>query len=65
MAASFPCPLSFKYLSFVSFPVRQDVAAECGITAMPTFQVWQKGAKVEEFSGASKDKLEALAKKYA
>ncbi len=38
----------------------QAVAASCGISAMPTFQVWKNGAKAKEFVGASKDKLKAL-----
>ena len=39
-----------------------DVAAECGISAMPTFQLYSNGVKVQELTGADKDKLEALAK---
>jgi thioredoxin-like negative regulator of GroEL len=35
-----------------------------GINAMPTFQVWKKGKKVEEIVGASEDKLRALVKKH-
>eukprot|EP00958_Prasinococcus_capsulatus_P022476 scaffold3166_cov399-Prasinococcus_capsulatus_cf.AAC.22 len=42
-----------------------DVAAQCGISAMPTFQVFKGGEKVDEMVGASKEKLEELAKKYA
>jgi thioredoxin 1 len=41
------------------------VAATCGISAMPTFQVWKNGAKVDEFVGAARDKLKALCEKYA
>jgi len=41
------------------------VAAQCGISAMPTFQVFKGGEKVDEMVGASKEKLEELAKKYA
>jgi thioredoxin-like negative regulator of GroEL len=43
----------------------QEVAAACNISAMPTFQVFKNGAKVDEFVGASKDKLKALCDKYA
>lgn len=47
---------------------QEAIAAECGITAMPTFQVWKKSEKglekVEELVGASKEKLAAMAKKY-
>jgi thioredoxin 1 len=40
------------------------VAAICGISAMPTFQVWQGGEKKDELVGASKDKLRDLINKY-
>ena len=42
----------------------QDVAAICGISAMPTFQVWKDGEKKDELVGASKDKLRDLINKY-
>eukprot|EP00900_Chrysochromulina_parva_P011954 jgi/Chrpa1/2075/Chrysochromulina_OHIO_Genome00011528-RA len=35
----------------------EEVAAACGIQAMPTFQFYKKGAKIHEFSGASEDKI--------
>uniref|UniRef100_A0A2K5FAH6 Thioredoxin domain-containing protein n=1 Tax=Aotus nancymaae TaxID=37293 RepID=A0A2K5FAH6_AOTNA len=38
---------------------RQDVASECEVKRMPTFQFFKKGQKVGEFSGANKEKLEA------
>jgi thioredoxin 1 len=38
----------------------QDVAAECGIRAMPTFQVWKDSRKADELVGAAKDRLKAL-----
>jgi len=41
----------------------EEVASECGISAMPTFQFYKSSAKVHEFSGASEDKIkEAIAK---
>ncbi len=43
----------------------QDVAALCNISAMPTFQVWQGGAKVDQVLGANPANLEALVAKYA
>jgi thioredoxin-like negative regulator of GroEL len=43
----------------------QSVAATCGISAMPTFQVWKDGAKANEFVGASKQKLEDMCKMFA
>merc|ERR1711998_372524 len=32
-----------------------EVAAECGISAMPTFQFYKSGAKIDEMCGASED----------
>jgi thioredoxin 1 len=43
----------------------EKVAAAAGISAMPTFQVWRGGKKVEELVGAAKDALLALVQKYA
>ena len=43
----------------------EDVAEKCGVTAMPTFQVWRGGNKVSSLVGASKDKLAALIAKFA
>jgi thioredoxin 1 len=40
-----------------------DVAAKCGVRAMPTFQFFKGGAKVEEMMGADQNKLEQLLKK--
>ena len=40
----------------------EDLAAECGISAMPTFHVYSNGVKVAEMTGADKDKLLALCK---
>ena len=42
----------------------EDISAKCGISAMPTFQVWKDGAKVDELVGASEEKLAALVAKY-
>ncbi|WIA21555.1 hypothetical protein OEZ85_000751 [Tetradesmus obliquus] len=52
---------------FLKVDVDQNaaVAQECGISAMPTFQVFQAGSKVDEMVGASKDKLAALVEKWA
>ena len=47
------------------FCMMQAVASACGISAMPTFQVFKDGAKVEELVGASKDRLKAMIAKYA
>ncbi|KAK1174969.1 thioredoxin-like [Acipenser oxyrinchus oxyrinchus] len=35
----------------------QDVAEMCNVSSMPTFQFFKNGQKVEEFSGANKEKL--------
>lgn len=35
-----------------------DVAATCGIQAMPTFHFYKGGVKVDEMMGADKDTLE-------
>jgi len=50
---------------FVKVDVDQneDVAQECGISAMPTFHAMKNGKKVDELVGASNEKLEALVTK--
>ena len=42
----------------------EEASAKAGIQAMPTFQVWKGGAKVDELVGASEAKLKALIAKY-
>ncbi|KAL3939501.1 MAG: hypothetical protein SGBAC_005786 [Bacillariaceae sp.] len=42
----------------------QEVAAMCGISAMPTFQVYKGGAKVDEMRGADPKGLEAMVTKH-
>ncbi|XP_033890742.2 thioredoxin-like isoform X1 [Acipenser ruthenus] len=42
----------------------QDVAEMCKVSSMPTFQFFKNGQKVEEFSGANKDKLSEMLMKY-
>jgi thioredoxin-like negative regulator of GroEL len=42
----------------------EDVAAKCGIQAMPTFQVFKGGVKVEEMKGADQAGLQNLIAKH-
>lgn len=43
----------------------EDIAQQCGIRAMPTFQVFKNGAKVDQMMGADKNKLSAMIEKHA
>ena len=43
----------------------EEVAAECNISAMPTFQVYKNGVIQDQLIGASKDDLDALVKKFS
>ena len=60
--------LSKKYTSikFVKVDVDEldDIAAELGISAMPSFFVYKDGKIVDQMVGASKEKLECLIKKF-
>ncbi|KAK1175786.1 thioredoxin-like [Acipenser oxyrinchus oxyrinchus] len=42
----------------------QDVAEMCKVNSMPTFQFFKNGQKVDDFSGANKDKLLEMLMKY-
>ena len=42
----------------------EEVAAECGIESMPTFQVYRAGEKVDELSGANESGLRKLVSKH-
>lgn len=57
----------FPDVTFIKVDVDelQDVAAQQNISAMPTFQFFKNGAMLEEFRGASKEKLLACVQKYA
>jgi thioredoxin 1 len=37
-----------------------DVAQACGVSAMPTFQLFKNGVKVNEFRGADAAQLQAM-----
>jgi len=41
----------------------EDIAASCGIQAMPTFQFYKGGAKVDEMRGANQQGLVAMIQK--
>lgn len=60
--------LSEKYTNLMFLKVDvdavADVAAECKVRAMPTFQVYVQGQKVEEIVGANPAALEAAVVKY-
>ena len=53
--------------TFIKVDVDQleEVAAEAGIRAMPTFHIFVKGERVEEIIGADPRKLEEAIKKFA
>jgi thioredoxin 1 len=54
----------FPDIEFVKVDVddADDVAAECGIRAMPTFHFYKGGAKVKEVVGADPNNLLAVIK---
>ncbi|XP_051005348.1 thioredoxin-like [Acomys russatus] len=58
-----------KYSSVVFLDIDmddcQDVAADCEVKCMSTFQFYKKGQKVGEFSGSNKEKLEATILEFA
>lgn len=42
-----------------------DVAAKCGVAAMPTFQFYKNGMKIQEMLGADQTRLLSLIQKHA
>merc|ERR1712232_135711 len=53
-------------VAFVKVDVDEmaDIAGSCGISAMPTFQCYRGGAKVDELLGADQSKLAAMVAKH-
>ncbi|KAJ3041562.1 Cytoplasmic thioredoxin isoenzyme 2 [Rhizophlyctis rosea] len=43
----------------------QSIARECSVTAMPTFQLYRNGKKLEEVVGADINTVERLVRKHA
>eukprot|EP01083_Nonionella_stella_P255865 877635_1 len=42
-----------------------QLAAKCGVSAMPTFMFYKDGKKIEEFKGANQNALKAAVAKHA
>ena len=53
-------------ITFVKIDVdeAEDLAAQCGVQAMPTFQFYKGGQKVDEFRGADVKSLRAMVEKH-
>mmetsp|Transcript_60087 Transcript_60087/g.166112 ORF Transcript_60087/g.166112 Transcript_60087/m.166112 type:complete len:107 (+) Transcript_60087:90-410(+) len=57
---------TYPNLEFIKVDVDEGsaIAEKAGISAMPTFQLYKGGQKVEEFCGADEGKLKELCEKY-
>ena len=68
MVAPFYGLLSTKHtdIEFVKVDVDEadDVAASCGVQAMPTFHIYKDGKKVDELKGANLPELKNLIVKH-
>jgi thioredoxin 1 len=58
---------TYTKVFFVKLDVDEvpEIAEKAEVRAMPTFQIYKNGQKVEEIVGADPAKLEAAIKKYA
>ncbi|RNA11463.1 cytosolic thioredoxin Trx1 [Brachionus plicatilis] len=69
MIAPFLEQLSKDYTSiqFIKVDVDEleEISSEAGVSAMPSFYVYKDGKVVDQLVGASKEKLEAMVKKFA
>ena len=52
------------YFVKVDVDEAEEVAGTCGIQAMPTFQFFKGGSKIEEMRGANQQLLEQLISKH-
>jgi len=57
---------TYTDVTFVKIDVDEmdSLSQQCGISAMPTFQFYKGGTKIDEMRGANKDLLEASIKKH-
>ncbi|GAA5824583.1 hypothetical protein JCM3770_000553 [Rhodotorula araucariae] len=62
LAAEAPPTLDFYS---VDVDAQEQIAAECGIRAMPTFMVFRGGDKIGDLTGAAPDKLKELVAKHS
>ena len=56
--------MNLRWLT-AAHPVVKVIAAECAVTAMPTFALISQGVKVDEAVGAGKTQLRQLVEKWA
>jgi thiol-disulfide isomerase/thioredoxin len=56
---------SVYIVTWVRYHWTQGVSASAGVTAMPTFQFYRSGAKVDEMRGANAQGLEQILRRLA